>query len=95
MSYYFVAQIQIRDEAEYQKYLNEVDEVFSKFEGEYLAVDPNPAVIEGEWKYSRFVMIQFPDETAFQRWYQSPEYQAILRHRLRAAQCDTVLVKGL
>lgn len=94
MSYYFVAQIQIHDEEEYNKYLNSAESVFRKFEGRYLAVDTNPTVLEGDWAYGRIVIIQFPDRGAFQRWYNSPEYQSILRHRLKAAKCDTLLVKG-
>lgn len=94
MSYYFVAQIQIQDEEEYKKYLSGADEVFRKFNGKYLAVDENPAVLEGEWTYGRMVIIEFPEQNEFQRWYQSPEYKEILRYRLKAAKCDTVLVKG-
>ncbi len=95
MRYYFVAQIQIHDEEEYKKYLIGVDEVFRKFKGKYLATDTDPTVLEGEWTYERIVIIEFPDKTAFQYWYESPEYQSILSYRLKAAKCDTVLVKGL
>ena len=95
MSCYFIAQICINDEAEYKKYLDKVDEVFEKFKGKYLAVDESPTVIEGEWKYGRMIIIQFPSEMEFKHWYESPEYKAILQHRLKAAKCDTILVKGL
>lgn len=95
MSCYFVAQIQIYDKDEYQKYLNGVDEVFSKFNGKYLAVDENPDILEGSWSYSRAIIIEFPNETDLRRWYESPEYQALVQHRLKAAKCDTLIVKGL
>ena len=95
MSVYFVAQITIHDEAEYGKYLQEVDDVFSRFNGKYLAVDSNPTVLEGEWNHGRMVLIEFSDQAAFEEWYTSPEYQNILRHRLNGARCDTVLVRGL
>lgn len=95
MSCYFVAQIQITDMDEYQKYLNSASEVFSKFNGRYLAVDTNPQVLEGNWPYSRIAIIEFEDERELRRWYESPEYQSILQYRLKAAKCDTLLVKGL
>lgn len=95
MSCYFIARIQIQDAEEYQKYLEQTDQVFAKYEGTYLAVDENPAVLEGECAEGRVVIIRFPTEAACMRWYQSPEYQTILRHRLKAARCDTLLVKGL
>ena len=37
-------------------------------------------------------MIEFPNEKEFRRWYESPEYQAIVTHRLKGAKCDTLLV---
>jgi len=94
MSVYFVAQIKIHDEAEYTKYLSEVDEVFDRFQGKYLAADTNPTVLEGKWNHERMVLIEFPDQAAFEEWYTSPEYQRILKHRLSGAKCDTVLVRG-
>lgn len=95
MSCYFVAQILINDKDEYQRYLNGVDEVFSKFNGKYLSVDGNPEVLEGDWSYSRVVIIQFPNEEDLRLWYDSAEYQTLVQHRLKAAKCDTLLVKGL
>ena len=92
MNAYFVANIKIHDEVEYQKYLNDVDRVFKKYNGKYLIVDENPKVLEGEWRYSRFVLIQFPDKESLERWYFSEEYQRILSHRLAGAVCDTIIV---
>lgn len=95
MSSYFIAQVRINDEDEYQKYLDGCDEIFAKYKGEYLAVDNNPTVLEGEWSYTRMIVIRFPSEDELRRWYQSSEYQNLLQYRLNAAKCDTLLVKGL
>lgn len=94
MSVYFIANIEIRDEMEYQKYLARVDGVFAQFEGKYLAVDLNPEVLEGTWDYSRVVLIEFPDRSALLRWYRSEAYQEILKFRLRGARCDSVVIEG-
>jgi len=95
MSCYFVAQIKINDHEEYSKYLAGADDVFRKYNGEYIAVESNPVVLEGEWRYSRIVIIRFEDEKELKRWYESLEYREILQHRLKAAACDTLMVKGL
>lgn len=92
MSAYFIANIRINDEVEYQKYLEHVSEVFSKFNGKYLKVDNNPVVLEGKWDYSRLVLIEFPDTNSLTKWYHSNEYQTILKHRLLAADCDTIMI---
>ena len=94
MSAYFIANIRIQDEAEYQKYLDAVDGVFEKFNGKYLAVDQSPEVLEGAWNHSRAVLIEFPDAQSLKAWYYSSEYQEILRFRLNAADCDAILVRS-
>lgn len=92
---YFLAHIRIHDTEEYQQYLDETDGVFARFNGTYLAVDQNPDVMEGCWEGGRMVLIQFPSEADLRRWYDSPEYQGILKHRLKAADCDSLLIHGL
>jgi len=95
MSYYFVAQIKIKDEVEYQKYLDGACNIFKQYNGEYLAVDNKPIILEGNWNYTRTVLIRFKSIDDFNNWYNSPAYQYILKYRLKAANCDTVLIEGL
>jgi len=94
MSFYFVANIKIEDQLGYAKYVNNVDEVFSKFNGKYLVVDDNPKILEGNWNYTRVVIIEFETETDFNHWYNSKEYQEILKYRLVSSSSDSILVKG-
>ena len=95
MSYYFIAQIRINNEKEYQKYLDETGKVFSKYQGVYLAIDNKPEVLEGNWDYTRTVLISFESKKDFNAWYYSDDYQKILQYRINAAECDTILVEGL
>jgi len=95
MSYYFVAQIRIHDPKTYQQYLDKVDEVFIKYRGKYLSVENNPVILEGGWNYTRCVLIQFESKEDFEIWYQSADYQEILKYRLASAECDSILIKGL
>ena len=88
MSYYFVANIKIKDKVEYQKYVGKVDEVFLKYNGKYLALDNNPEILEGKWNYTRAVIIEFNSKKDFDNWYYSKEYQEILEHRLNGSECD-------
>jgi len=95
MPYYFIANIKIHDESGYIKYIEKSGEIFSKYNGEYLAVDNNPDILEGNWQYTRTVIIKFETKEDFKNWYNSPEYKDILKYRLSSAHCDTILVKGL
>jgi len=94
ISVYFIAQIQIHNENEYQHYLNSAEKIFSKHKGEYLAIDDDPMCLEGFWEEARIVLIKFPSKADFKAWYCSDEYQNILIHRLTGAQCDSVLING-
>ncbi len=95
MSHYFIANIKIKDLKEYQFYIKEADKVFKKYNGEYLVVDNMPEILEGEWDYTRAVIIKFPGKADFKEWYNSEGYQRILKYRLSAAECDTILARGL
>ena len=71
MSYYFIAQIKIKDHKVYQKYLDKAEEVFKKFNGKYLVVDDQPDILEGDWNYTRTVVIKFNNRKDFDAWYNS------------------------
>ena len=95
MTHYFVAQIKINDPTEYDKYLENFDDIFSKYKGEYLAIDESPTLLEGIWDYTKSVLIKFNSRQDFEDWYYSKDYQKILKHRLSSAKCDTILLEGL
>ena len=59
MACYFIAQINIHDQVEYQKYLDGFDEVLDGYEGSVVAVDDDVTVLEGKWPFRRTVVIQF------------------------------------
>jgi uncharacterized protein (DUF1330 family) len=95
MSVLILAQINIHDRARYQQYQDGFKAVFAKFNGQLLAVDEQPSVIEGEWPSTRTVVIRFPCAEEAKRWYQSPEYQAIATHRYAASKANVVVVEEL
>jgi uncharacterized protein (DUF1330 family) len=94
MAYYFAANIRVHDPEIYQKYLEQSDEIFGKFNGEYLAVDEAPVLLEGKWNYSKSVLIRFQSNEDFEKWYYSDEYQEILKFRLDASESDSILIRG-
>ena len=94
MSHYIVASIAIEDRETYGRYEAGFLEVFAKFEGELVAVSDAPRVVEGEWPYTRAVLLRFPDAAAAERWYASPEYQAIARHRWQASTGSIISFDG-
>jgi uncharacterized protein (DUF1330 family) len=94
MSYYIVANIKIEDPAEYSKYQDGFLEVFEKYKGEVLCVSDEPVVVEGDWPYTRVVVLRFPAQDDALAWYASPEYQAIVKHRVNASTAAIVSAPG-
>ena len=68
--------------------------MFSKYKGIVMAVDEAPVILEGKWPYSRTVLIRFPNEEEAKRWYESGEYQELVKHRHQASDANIVLVAG-
>jgi uncharacterized protein (DUF1330 family) len=60
-----------------------------------LVVSDDHEVLEGEWPGTRTVVLEFPSVQAAQDWYRSPEYQAAVPVRQRAADCHGIIVAGL
>jgi len=94
MSVYFIVNVNMKDAETYNKYLDECDPVFEKYNGKYLAVDNKYMQIEGESKYTKIILIEFKSENEFNEWYYSEEYQRILKYRLSGSDCDSILLHG-
>ena len=94
MSSYFIALIDIHDPERYEQYLDGYDEVFRKYQGQVVAVEDNPRVLEGEWPAGRTVLIRFPNDQELHRWYDSEEYQLLARHRKEASIASIAIVTG-
>jgi uncharacterized protein (DUF1330 family) len=95
MPVYIVVELTIHDRASYEQYAVAFPAVFRRHGGELLAVEEHPEVLEGEWRHTRTVLIRFADRAAAERWYRSPEYRAIARHRWNGATANVALLRGL
>jgi len=89
----FIAQITIKDQTLYQQYIDGFYTVFNKYKGKIIAVDDDPKPVEGEKLHTRIVIIRFPDETEFEKWYYSPEYQELAELRWKASDANIILAK--
>jgi uncharacterized protein (DUF1330 family) len=95
MPVYVVAEIAIADRAEYARYEAGFLPIWQKYRGELLAVEEQPTVIEGAWPHTRTVLVRFPDAAEAERWYRSPEYQALAQHRWNASRANIAVLNGL
>jgi uncharacterized protein (DUF1330 family) len=63
-------------------YLPKAVETLGPYAPEILVVDENIEVIEGDSGDTRSVVLKFKDKAEAKKWYNSPEYQAIVNLRL-------------
>ena len=69
MPAYWVARSKINDPVEYKKYTDLVPGIIAKFGGKVLARGGRFQIMEGPDKFSRFIVIEFPDLGAGRRLF--------------------------
>lgn len=95
MAAYFIGEHKITDPAKYEQYLRQVAPMIERCGGRYLTRVGNHKVLEGEWKPNRVVIIEFPDMTALNAWYHSPEYQPLIALRQSASADVLIAIEGV
>jgi len=92
---YFVIEVDIKNPEGMKPYQTRVEETFQAFGGERIVAGGRVDALEGAAPQGKVVIVQFPDMAAAHAWHDSPAYQAILGHRLAAAESRAFLVEGV
>ena len=95
MSAYWIGEHRVTDQANFAEYLRQVVPMIERHGGRYLTRVGSHEVLEGEWKPTRVVIIEFPDMAAIKTWYGSAEYQPLIALRQEAAQDVLIVVDGI
>lgn len=94
MAGYIIAEVEVTDPDTYWTYRSQTPGVVEKYGGRFIVRGGQTETLEGDWQPGRMVVIEFADVAAAKRFYQSPEYQAIIGFRQRAATSRIILVEG-
>jgi uncharacterized protein (DUF1330 family) len=92
---YAIAQLRIHDRVPYERYVAGFMPVLRQYGGRLVVADGAPEVTEGEWTGDRVVVLAFDDRDTFHTWFNSAEYQAIVKDRWAAAETSILLVRGV
>jgi len=98
MSAYFVANYTVTNEDGYRKYLELVGDSLRAHGADLLVADSASEAVEGA-PAPVTVVLRFDTGEAARGWYESPEYQAVVHHRLDNTQgsavfCDEYVRRG-
>ena len=95
MPAYIIAQITVRDPEAYDRYRAQTPAAVERYGGRFVVRGGDPEVLEGGSGPGRVVVLEFPDRVQAKRFYDSPEYRAILPLRLAASEGSLLLVEGV
>ena len=95
MPAYVIAETDVYDPEQYERYRAVAPDAIAAGGGRFVARGGALAVLEGDWRPKRLVVLEFEDLEAAKRWYDSPEYQEARRLREDAATLHMVAVEGL
>lgn len=91
---YVICDIDVTDPSSYDEYKRLSTAAGERYGGRFLVRGGEVDVLEGQWQPRRVVVVEFDDEAAARRWYDSPEYVEARGVRQRAATSSVVLVLG-
>jgi len=94
MSGYLIANIEVADAKGFDEYRQKVGPLIAQFGGRYIVRGGDVRRLEGNLPINRLVVLEFPSLDAAQRFYDSPEYQPLLKIRLASTKSDVVLAAG-
>ena len=93
-AYCFFDVLQIIDPDKLQRYREGVLATVQQFGGRYLTVGGRCDVVEGTWRPTFPVLIEFPSLEAAHEWYDSDVYRELKALRLAATRGNAVFIEG-
>jgi len=93
-AYVIVDVTEIRDEPRYARYREGVPATIAAAGGRYLARGGTIQVLEGNWRPSRLVVVQFPDPASAVAWWRSEGYAPLRALRIESIAANMIVVTG-
>ncbi|MBD1142635.1 DUF1330 domain-containing protein [Pelagibacterales bacterium SAG-MED18] len=91
---FVIFNIDVTNPEDYNEYITKVKPIVEKFGGEYIVRGGTNQVVEGNWQYSRTIVLKFPSYEKALEWYNSEEYQPIKQIRLDNAISNGIIIQG-
>ena len=93
MTAYLIVQQTIRDDTKLEEYRIKVAPVLAKYGARFLTKSGSHKRLEGAFPLpDRMAIVEFPDMTSLNAWYNSAEYQPLIGLRQSAVHRDTEML---
>ena len=87
--------LEVLDAAKLEEYKAKVFPLVERYGGRYVVLGGTVDVMEGQWRPTFPVMIEFPSIDRAHQWYASEEYKDLKALRLSAVRSSAVFIEGL
>jgi len=94
MPAYLIAEHLVTNPDLFEQYRAQVVPMIERYGGRYLTRGGSHEVLDGTWKPTRVVIVEFPDMDALRAWFESPEYQPLITLRRRAGTDVVMAIDG-
>jgi uncharacterized protein (DUF1330 family) len=90
---YMIANYTVKDQAGFQKYMEEAGPLAPKFGGKIIVFNLNAEAVEGK-PQSVMAIAEFPSVADAERFYNSPEYTAARKFRVTSTEGSVIITEG-
>jgi|SRR5271167_2238829 len=94
MSAYVLVNVDTSDPEKYEAYKAIAQETVAQFGGRYLVRGGRMTVLEGEWRPTRMVILEFESFERAMAWWESETYAPAKTLRQSLSKTDMILVDG-
>ena len=91
---YVFLRIEVKNEDIFKQYPELSEKILAKYHGKYLFRGGKYEVLEGEWNFTRNVMLEFESVEQANKWYFSDDYQKALKIRQGSSVGDLIIIEG-
>jgi uncharacterized protein (DUF1330 family) len=94
MKSYFVLDITVNDYKSFKKYIDGIPGIIARHGGKYIVQGVEPTPLEGEWRYERLVIIEFPGRANAEALLNDPDAQELFKIRHNTTTGRMLLADG-
>lgn len=95
MAAYLISDVSVQDENAFETYRTRAAASIAHYGGKYLVRGGGIDLLEGTWRPSVLIIVEFPSMEQAHLWYRSSEYAFALEMRDKALSRNLILADGI
>jgi uncharacterized protein (DUF1330 family) len=92
---YVIGNVTVKDPVRYEDYRRLVTPTVERYGGRFIVRGGKIEALEGDWRPSRLVILEFPSVEQARAWWHSPEYTEAKAIRQATSEGTLLIVEGV